>query len=108
MWSFLTFETLISIQTLMAFYYFGALLMPVLLVWFLLWLKSWLVRKVPAVESGLQTGRQFIKAQTTWQSRFKWGLLFVVAFLFTELFWRLLFEFLIAFMQMRDVLVLGG
>jgi hypothetical protein len=32
-------------------------------------------------------------------------LLFVAAFLFMELMWRIMFEYLIAFMQMRDALV---
>jgi hypothetical protein len=32
-------------------------------------------------------------------------ILFVAAFLFMELMWRMLFEYLIAFMQMRDALV---
>ena len=107
MWSFLTFETLISIQTLIVFYYFGALVVPLLLIWFMLWLKNWLVQRAPEVGQGLQAGSDFIKTQVSFQMRFKWLLLFVVAFLFTELFWRLLFEFLIAFMQMRDALVLG-
>lgn len=107
MWSFLTFETLISIQTLIAFYYFGALVVPLLLVWFLLWLKGWLVRRAPEVKQGLQAGHDIIKTQVSVKTRLKWLMLFVVAFLFTELFWRLLFEFLIAFMQMRDALVLG-
>jgi len=107
MWSFLTFETLISIQVLIAFYYAGAVLMPIMLFLFLVWFKAWLVHKVPVVESGLQAGKNLIKAHVSWQTRLKWLLLFVVAFAFAELFWRLLFEFLIAYMQMRDALVMG-
>ena len=33
-------------------------------------------------------------------------LLFLAAFLFMELLWRLLFEYLIAFLQMREVLLM--
>lgn len=108
MWSFLTFETLISIEVLIAFYYMGALLMPIFIVWLMLWLKAWLASRAPLVNSGIEAGKQLIKDQVSWQSRVKWVLLLVTAFLFAELFWRLLFEFLIAFIQMRDALVLGG
>ena len=106
MWSFLTFETLISTQVLIAFYYLGAAVMPILLFWFMLWFKEWLGHRVPVVKLGLQAGKRVIKDNTSWQTRLKWTLFFVVMFLFAELFWRLLFEFLIAYMQMRDALVM--
>ena len=107
MWSYLTFERLISIDVLIVFYYFGAVVMPVFMLWFMLWLKTWLLNKSPTLETSVQKGGQLIKTRITRQSRFKWSGLFVVAFLFAELFWRLLFEFLIAYMQMRDAIVMS-
>ena len=45
-----------------------------------------------------------------WQSlnkkqQIKLVTLFIFCFLFMELFWRMLFEFLIAYMQIRDALL---
>jgi len=39
------------------------------------------------------------------KQKVKLVLAFLVAFLFMELFWRMLFEFLIAYMQMCDALL---
>ena len=49
--------------------------------------------KLPAVIRGGGTGLPL-------------ALLFLAAFLFMELLWRLLFEYLIAFLQMREALLI--
>lgn len=101
MYDFLTFKHLISIEVMIAFYYLGALVMPLLIY-------GWLVRLYRKYFSeAVQQGRPFIQPVLNLGTgrRWKWGLLGVLMFMFGELLWRLMFEYLIAFMQMRDALV---
>ena len=103
---FFKFHTLISIEVLIVFYYLGAIVLPLGLYWFMLWLKSLLVQKVEGIQSAINAGSQVVSNALTTSTKMKWFVLFLASFVFAELFWRLLFEFLIAFMQMRDALVL--
>ncbi|WP_321277501.1 DUF4282 domain-containing protein [Thiomicrorhabdus indica] len=103
MFEFLSFQTLISQQALILFYYLGAVIMPIFL--FLSMRK--LVRVSPSLQAFLTITQAQLSARLSFSSRLKLGLMFVVIFLLMELFWRMLFEFLIAFMQMRDALVIS-
>ncbi|WP_040727225.1 DUF4282 domain-containing protein [Thiomicrorhabdus sp. Kp2] len=103
---FLTFHTLISIEVLIAFYYLGAVVIPLSILWVMVWLKQLIVNKVGDIQEVIDTGTQAVSNSLSRSSKIKWILLFTTSFVFAELFWRLLFEFLIAFMQMRDALVL--
>jgi len=103
---FLKFHTLISIEVLIVFYYLGALVLPVGIYWFMFWLKKLLVQKINGLQSAIDVTTQTVSNVLSTSSKIKWFMLFLASFLFAELFWRLLFEFLIAFMQMRDALVL--
>ncbi len=98
---FLTFKTFLSIEVLIIFYYLGAVVLPVF-VWSL---SSWVMQKYKIADFVNQhkkrlTDQPFYKSRRT-----KMILLFVWLFLFLELCWRMLFEFLIAYMQMRDALL---
>ncbi len=98
---FLTFKTFLSINTLIVFYYIGAIVLPVL-VWSL---SAWILQKYKIIDFVNQhkkrlTGKPFSKSR-----RVKVILLSIWLFLFMELCWRMLFEFLIAYMQMRDALL---
>lgn len=104
---FLTFHTLISIDVLIAFYYLGAVVIPLTILWGMVWLKQLIVNKVAGTQQLIDTGTQAVFNSLSRSAKIKWILLFVFLFIFAELFWRLLFEFLIAFMQMRDALVLS-
>lgn len=104
---FLSFHTLISIDVLIAFYYFGAVVIPLSIVWGMNWLKKLVVKNVDGMQQVIDTGTQVISNSLSPSAKIKWSLLFITLFLFAELFWRLLFEYLIAFMQMRDALVLS-
>ncbi|QKI90219.1 DUF4282 domain-containing protein [Thiomicrorhabdus xiamenensis] len=102
MYEFLTFKRLISIDVLIVFYYLGAVVMPLLIYsWLSVLYRKYLAEVVqqskPLIRSvlNLSAGR-----------RWRWVLLGVLMFLFAELLWRLMFEYLIAFMQMRDALVM--
>lgn len=87
---FLLFKKLISIETLIAFYYLGAILFPLFLYFNykknsknFFWKKlNNNIKKTPSNE--------------------KIFLIFLTIIIFMELFWRLLFEFLISYIQVRD------
>ncbi|MBO1923460.1 DUF4282 domain-containing protein [Thiomicrorhabdus sp. 6S3-12] len=102
MYEFLTFKRLISIDVLIVFYYLGAVVMPLLIY---SWL-SVLYRKYLA--EVVQQSKPLIRSVLNLSAGRRWGwvLLGVLMFLFAELLWRLMFEYLIAFMQMRDALVM--
>ena len=98
---FLTFKTFISTEVLIIFYYIGALILPIGL-WILL---TWLVRKYRFLDTAYESGKEMIWKSLTKKQQTKLVSFFITAFLFMELFWRMLFEFLIAYMQMRDALI---
>ncbi|MDQ7085587.1 MAG: DUF4282 domain-containing protein [Sulfurovum sp.] len=88
---FLTFQTFISPLMLVIFYYIGAILIP-LLLWFFSHKKYESVKNI------------------VWKRlNFKHKTLFIFSFtmmiLFMQLFWRMMFEFLIAYMQIHEALV---
>ena len=100
---FLTFKTFISIEVLSVFYFIGAMILP---------FGSWLISmKLINSTDLLSTTYDHINT-LTWQRLSKTQKLYVTLFLlffflFMELLWRMMFEFLIAFIQMRDALVVG-
>lgn len=101
---FLTFDILISRHALLVFYYLGAVAMP-LAAWLM---AVYLVRRLPPVRDAYRVGMNLMTRHVPLRWRLAGLLMFVLAFLFMELMWRMLFEYLIAFMQMRDALVAAG
>jgi hypothetical protein len=98
----LTFRTFLAPYALPFFYYLGALGVP-----FAAWaLLVWLRRRYGPLDQAIQTGGELARRYTRRRDRVLFLLLFVAAFLFMELMWRLLFEYLIAFLQMREALLL--
>ena len=98
---FLTFKNFISIPVLIAFYYFGSVVFP-----FFLWAFSrWLMSKYALLGDIHSKGKKIFWSALSGQQKLKLGAVFLVTFVFMELFWRMLFEYLIAFMQMRDALL---
>lgn len=99
---FLSFRTLISEPVLLVFYYLGALGMPLAA-----WLGVlYLIRRYEAARGAYEAGKQIFTAALPKRHRLLTIVLVIVAFLFMELLWRMMFEFLIAYMQIRDALVL--
>lgn len=105
MLDFLTFKTFISQDALILFYYFGAVILP---------LFAWLLAKkllnlfgslFPCLQQQLSSTQQSLWQQLPFHYRLLLITLFVFAFFMIELFWRMLFEFLIAYLQMRDALL---
>ncbi len=98
---FLTFKRFISTEVLIVFYYAGALFLPVA-IWFLM---HWLIEKNQLFNSTYSKGKELLWNSLNSQQRSRFIFFFVLMFFFMELFWRMLFEFLIAYMQMRDALL---
>ena len=98
---FLTFKTFISTEALIVFYYLGALILPIGL-WLLL---TWLIRKYKLLNTTYKNGKKLLWKSLNRKQQTKFVAFFIISFLFMELFWRMLFEFLIAYMQMRDALL---
>ncbi len=99
---FLSFKHFISPYFLFVFYYMGALGIPIASWFFAIWLKKkyWLV-------AGVYTSSKKILITTTRIKHRVWFLLlFSFLFLWMEIMWRMLFEFLIAYLQIRDALLL--
>jgi len=98
---FLTFKSFISPIALMVFYYMGAVLMPIF-IWFA---SRWVMKKIGFIEQGYQKGKNIVSATMTLKYKLLSMGMFMMMFLFMELIWRMMFEFLIAYMQIWEVLV---
>ena len=98
---FLTFKSFISTEILIIFYYLGALILP-LGIWHQ---HTWLFRKFRLLNTAYKNGKEFIWKSLNRKQQTKFVVIFVISLLFMELFWRMFFEFLIAYMQMRDALL---
>ncbi len=101
MMDFLTFKTFISIEALIIFYYIGAFVLPIG-TWILF---TWLIRKYKYINTAYENGKVIVWKSLDKQQQMKLVAFFIATFLFLELFWRMLFEFLIAYMQIRDALL---
>ena len=101
MMDFLTFKTFISTEALIVFYYIGSLILPIG-IWVVF---IWLIQKYKYINTAYENGKVIVWKSLDRQQRVKLVSFFIVIFLFLELFWRMLFEFLIAYMQMRDALL---
>ncbi len=98
---FLTFKTFISPVALIVFYYMGAVVMPIF-IWFS---SRWIMKKITFMEKGYQEGKKIVWAMVSWRYKLLCGVLCLMMFLFMELMWRMMFEFLIAYMQIWEALV---
>ena len=98
---FITFNSFISTQVLIIFYYIGALILPVG-IWILL---TRLIGKYRFLNATYENGKEVIWNTLNKKQQAKLIAFFISCFLFMELFWRMLFEFLIAYMQIRDALL---
>ena len=87
MQDFLTFQTFITPKILILFYYIGAVAMPLVA-----WSASWWLKR-----------RYFPDYKLPKQIYLY--IIFLLCFLCMELFWRMMFEFLIAYFDMHDALM---
>jgi len=98
---FLTFKKLISIEVLILFYYLGAVVFPIV-GWFLF---VWFIQKYQLLYTISTKGKDIIWGLLSTKNKSILIGLFIVLFLFMQLIWRIMFEFLIAYMQIRDALL---
>jgi hypothetical protein len=102
---FLTFKRFISLEVLMAFYYLGAIVLPLMAWGFSLWILA----KYQNAATVYQHAKAQLWRTLPWRTQAGLVLGFLVALAFMQLFWRMLFEFLIAYLQIRDsVMHLAG
>ena len=89
---FLSFKTFISSYMLFVFYYLGAVVVPMIAYIF--------AKKI------YQYPKETIKNTLPLDYKIKIAVFSIILFIFMEILWRMMFEFLLAFLQMRDALVL--
>jgi len=99
MQDFLTFQTFITPTLLISLYYIGAVLIP-LLSWYL---ARWIKRSYFSEVS--ENIKKEIYERTTPKQRFIVLFVFLLCFLCMEIFWRVIFEFFIAYFDMHDALM---
>jgi len=100
---FLTFKSFISTEALIVFYYVGAIFLPVG-IWHSF---TYIIKKYVFVSNVYKKGQSALWGTLSKNHKRKVIIAFIISFVFMELFWRMLFEFLIAYMQMRDALLLS-
>lgn len=97
---FLSFKTLVSPYVLVVFYYLGALGLPIGS-----WLfASWINSKYWMASEAHEGGTVIVKSAIRGRYRVLFYSLFMFLFLSMELIWRMLFEFILVYFQMRDAL----
>jgi len=99
MWDFLTFKTFITGELLILFYYIGAVVVPILL-WML---RNYLARKFSLFQKLQSMQKQFYTTLSN-KDRLIYVLINLCIFLSMEIFWRMMFETMIAYFQMHDYL----
>ncbi|TQV64740.1 MAG: DUF4282 domain-containing protein [Halothiobacillaceae bacterium] len=98
--NFLTFQRLIAPYALIVFYWLGAFGMPLLAWWAMLWGRQRLPFFAPMMDGSLGVMRMTLTAR----QRFMLGMMFACGFLMMELFWRMMFEFMLAYFQIHEAL----
>ena len=98
---FIVFKSFISIEVLIIFYYIGAIILPIIV-----WVYSKpLIKKYQLFSESYFKGKDFLWRLLNKKQKVKLIGLFIPFFIFVQLLWRILFEFLIAFMQIHDALL---
>lgn len=95
MQDFLTFKTFITPALLMFFYYFGAIIIPLVSYMLAKWIRS----------SYFKDSTTSLKVNLNQKQRITILAIAIACFICMEIFWRILFEFLIAYFDMHDALM---
>lgn len=99
---FILFKRFISLYVLIPFYYVGAVGIP-FLGWFVLLRVRQQYPSVHAMEERID--KRLYQTARGKKVRGVFILFFMVIFVFMEIMWRIFFEYLIAFLQIRDTLL---
>jgi hypothetical protein len=97
---FLSFKSFISPSVLIVCYYLGALGVPLAMLGTLIWARRE-ARKQDFAPENLSLWTRW----ATHQNQLKVLVLFIGIFICMEIGWRMMFEFMLAYFQMRDALV---
>ena len=92
---FLTFQTFITPSLLIFIYYIGAILIPYI-GWYI---TKWIQRSYFSEIS------KNLKETITTKQRVIIYTIFILCFICMEIFWRIIFEFFIAYFNMHDALI---
>lgn len=98
---FATFDSFISPGILVIGYYLGAVAMP--FAGAVPWIR--LRHRAPALMAFVTGGRDLSDRVLTRRQRLWLFLIAALAFLFAQIVWRMMFETMIAYFQMRDALM---
>ena len=99
MQDFLTFQTFITPTLLIVMYYIGALFIPIISWYLASWIKKSYFTNVSAKI------KEEVQIRTSLQQRILFYSVSIFCFLCLEIFWRVMFEFLIAYFDMHDTLM---
>ncbi len=99
---YLTFKKFISSEVLIFFYYFFALIMPLFF-----WVIKNKIFEIEFIRNIFPQIKKLTYDNLTFRQKLLFVFIFIFCFLMCEIFLRMFFEFLIAYIQIRDVLV-GG
>ena len=99
MWNILNFNTFITQNVLIFFYYIGALLIPAILYFY----KDYLIEHISFVKKINNKLHTFYNSFSSSRKILFW-MMFVTMFFCIELFWRMIFEAMIGYFDMHDYL----
>ena len=100
---FLTFKTFISGKVLIFIYYLGAVGLP----FAVFNLTKWLINRYDLFDSIYKFTKLNSLDKLSKKQRVYFVVICFIIFLFMELIWRVMIEFLLAYIQIRDILVVG-
>lgn len=98
---FLNFRFFISPYVLVACYYIGVLGVP-FGSWFM---ASWIKRKYWLASDAYESEKRTFDNVISTKERMILSVIFILFFICMEIMWRMMFEFLMAYLQMRDLLM---
>ena len=96
---FLTFETFITPSLLIFIYYIGAIVIPIVSWYLIHWIKTVYFSKKDT------KSKEYVRVPITSRQHFVVYMIFFISFLCMEIFWRMMFEFFIAYFDMHDALM---
>jgi hypothetical protein len=99
MWDILSFNHFVTQDVLIFFYYIGAIVIPIVLLFF----RSYLIENVSYIKKINTKIKNFFSSLNAAQKTVT-VLSFIVLFLCMELCWRMMFEAMIGYFDMHDYL----
>jgi len=99
MYDYLVFNKFIAQDILIIFYYFGVIVMPILL-WYT---RSYLIKKVLFIQEVENFVGSYYSGLSGQDKRKVW-LAVIVLFICMQLCWRMMFEMMIGYFDMHDYL----